>query len=357
MIELTIVVIAYNEQDNIKKCLDSILAQENILYEMLIINDGSTDKTLSVIEKQSERFTSVKVLNQTNKGLSESRNIAFRHCTTKYIMFVDADDWIEPSMSKELVSFSKRNDLDILLSGINIDYVYDDYSVQNKIDLNIVAQNRKEIGDLIFTSLQSSILNYVPTKLYNADFIKKTNEEFDVSAVPGEDIDFNIRVLLHANRVGALSKCYYHYLRLDKPSLVSKYRENYYRIVLMKRNNIEKLFKFYCLDEERHISLKNYLHFTELQVYIINFFSSNSNLLFKQIVNDLRGNIFNGGNYDVVKSVKPKNLYDCIFRFLYLFQNPTFLAFSYQVLSVLKSKFSFFYRKFREIQFKKRSYV
>ena len=113
---LSIIIPAYNVQDYIEKCILSCLNQDlsPSLYEILIINDGSQDNTLSIAEELSKRYNNVRIISQKNQGLSSARNTGLKHATGEFVWFVDSDDYISSNILKKLHKILAAENLDIL---------------------------------------------------------------------------------------------------------------------------------------------------------------------------------------------------------------------------------------------------
>ena len=92
---ISIIVPAYNASKYIEKCLNSILSQTYKNFEIIVVNDGSTDNTLDILKKCSEQSDKIKIVAQKNKGVSAARNNGLEHAKGQYIAFVDADDTLE----------------------------------------------------------------------------------------------------------------------------------------------------------------------------------------------------------------------------------------------------------------------
>ena len=114
-IQISVVIPAYNIEKYIQECLDSVVSQENNNFEIICINDGSTDSTSSIIEKYVERYSNVFLYSQINKGLSASRNIGIELASGQYIYFLDGDDKLaEKSVLKKIVEYMNGYNLDLL---------------------------------------------------------------------------------------------------------------------------------------------------------------------------------------------------------------------------------------------------
>ncbi len=110
--DLTVVVPAYNVEKYIRKCLDSILSQKTqYSFCVMVTDDGSTDSTPGILDEYSDCVT---VITQENKGLSAARNVALRHICSRYIMFVDSDDYLTPGTVEALLKTACEEDADIV---------------------------------------------------------------------------------------------------------------------------------------------------------------------------------------------------------------------------------------------------
>ena len=109
-IKFSIIVPAYNIEEYIEKCIDSIKNQTYKNYEIIIINDGSTDNTKEILNKYN-KDAKITIINQSNKGLSESRNIGVKNATGDYILFADGDDFIDKKLLEILNNAIKNEDL------------------------------------------------------------------------------------------------------------------------------------------------------------------------------------------------------------------------------------------------------
>jgi glycosyltransferase involved in cell wall biosynthesis len=107
----SIVIPVYNVESYLKQCLDSVLGQSFQNFEMICINDGSTDNSKLILDEYSQKDNRIKVISQQNKGLSAARNRGIEEATGDYIFFLDSDDWIEPNSLKILAENTEEQDL------------------------------------------------------------------------------------------------------------------------------------------------------------------------------------------------------------------------------------------------------
>ncbi len=114
MPELSIIVPVYNVDQFLPRCIESILNQTYTDYELILINDGSTDLSAEIIRKYASSDRRIVTFEQSNQGVSAARNRGLEKASGKYISFIDADDWIEKSMYDRMIKIMNQNDVDLV---------------------------------------------------------------------------------------------------------------------------------------------------------------------------------------------------------------------------------------------------
>lgn len=240
--KLSIIIPCYNAESFIQKCVKSILVQKGFDFEIILINDGSKDNTQQRVEELAKTDKRIKIINQPNQGLSGARNTGIENASGGYIMFVDADDWLEPN-ALELVSqyfngeevfcfsYNRVFEKKIMPRDLKLNGIFDASFVQRRI----VGLLGNELQD----PSQADSLVTVWGKIYNAEIIKKHKIEFiDTKVFGNEDAFFNIQYLEYADRVRVLNLCLYNYRKnnfssytnLYKPYLFQQWKSLYKKI-------------------------------------------------------------------------------------------------------------------------------
>ncbi len=138
--KVSIIIPCYNQEERIKRCIDSILNDKLKEKEIIIINDGSTDKTLDILKTYENKYKNIKIINQKNKGQALARNIGLKESTGEYISFIDSDDFVEKNYIYNLYKSAIDN---------NSDYVYCDYyeysNNKNKYISSTYTDNPKKV--------------------------------------------------------------------------------------------------------------------------------------------------------------------------------------------------------------------
>ena len=112
--KISVIIIAYNIEEYIERCLKSVLMQSLSEIEIIIINDGSTDNTLKIINELVINDNRVKIINKKNSGIIEARKSGIEIASGEYILFVDGDDWLELNACDRLYEIATENNLDLI---------------------------------------------------------------------------------------------------------------------------------------------------------------------------------------------------------------------------------------------------
>lgn len=215
MVKVSIIVPVYNVEKYIRKCLDSLINQTLDDLEFICINDGSTDKSLELLEQYANTDKRIKIYNQKNAGLSVTRNRGIEIATGEYIAFCDSDDWVDLDFYEKLYNAAEKNRADIAAASIIREkgnkqekyYVFKDTYISEDY------YEKLKICDI-------PEYNYVWNKIYKTSEYKKANLKFEVG-LNYEDIAFTPQALFHLKRLITVIDTSYHYLNRED-SIVHK---------------------------------------------------------------------------------------------------------------------------------------
>ena len=255
-VEFSIIIPIYNCEKYIEKCINSILVQKFNHYELLLIDDGSTDSSGMISDIYAKKNKQIKVFHKKNEGVSAARNVGIQKATGKYILFMDSDDYIEKDYLSYCSMMMKKYRLDLLNVGF-----YSIVECDNKIHRDKICaiekmyENKESIKkDLVYLWDKHMLYN-IWNKVYLNSIIKKNNIYFPLYDF-GEDMDFNIEYMKYIQRFYNSKKCFYNYIKERKDSLTHKYRDNLFQI------RIDEFYKFNQYFEENGISRNEYIEFS-----------------------------------------------------------------------------------------------
>jgi glycosyltransferase involved in cell wall biosynthesis len=212
-IKISVIVPVYNVEKYLKKCLNSILNQTFEDFELIVVNDGSTDKSLDILQNYQSKYDNIIIINKENEGQGVARNKALEICKGEHIAFVDSDDYIEPNMLKSMYNKSLEKDLDIVICN----YKYVDVNGDRVRDDNIVL-NENEIIDNVECIKRFLVTNKIEGFSWNKLFKKKLFKINNIQYPKGmkyEDIPTVFSLLNNAKRIGFINNELYNYLLRD----------------------------------------------------------------------------------------------------------------------------------------------
>ena len=239
MPEISVIVPVYNVENKIRRCVDSILAQTFTDFELLLVDDGSTDGSGDICDDYSEQDDRIKTIRQDNGGVSCARNTGIKASIGKYISFIDSDDYVEPDYLMVLYQGIKIAQLSIC----GVYYCRDGIEEKSaQKEFNDFSLRLHDSTDLLAELLRDRRFNYVYSKLYLRKIIIDNDILFDVDITLGEDTVFVMDYLCHISSVYIIGKAYYNYIRYDGNTLTTQFREDSYKQYTYINDYIEKTF-------------------------------------------------------------------------------------------------------------------
>ena len=263
--QVSIIVPAYNVENYIERCLNSLVNQTFKDIEIITINDGSTDKSLELLNKYAKEDIRISVIDLGDEGVSYCRNLGIEKANGKYIMFVDSDDWIDSNMIEAMYKKAEENKLDLVMCSYIREFkdhskekifnlpeeiIYKEDKVKNELLRKLVGPVKEELSN----PEMLDALGTVWGKLYRADILKENKIKFvDLKEIgSAEDTLFNIFTFNYLSKVMFLNKPMYHYWRDNPKSVTSQYnpklkeqRKVFFKYIsdFIKENNFGQVFK------------------------------------------------------------------------------------------------------------------
>jgi len=235
---LSVIIPAYNVEKYIEQCINSVLNQYLKNIEIIVIDDGSKDKTSDICLKISENNKNIIYKKVQNGGCSAARNLGISMAKGKYIAFLDSDDWVDSDMYINMIEEAEKNQADIVICGFKkLD--------ENKNLLSTVKipkrNNKNEYIDCT-TEWFASPCN----KIYKRDLLEKNNIRFLLNIYTGEDMFFNFISFFYSKNIISLDEPYYNYF-MNQNSVSNNYknRTDIYIVIrelisFYKRNGVYK---------------------------------------------------------------------------------------------------------------------
>lgn len=320
--KVSIIVPIYNSENTIERCVNSLISQTLKEIEIILVNDGSNDNSLELINNFAQKDTRIKVLDKNNKGVSSARNHGINNSEGKYIMFVDSDDYLEEDICKKSYEFAEKNKLDFVSMGFVVEDENGKIINKEVSKEKLISDNNISIGNI----LCNMKLSYVWGRLYKYELI--SDIEFDEELNYSEDSLFIFETCFKLNSIGILNEIGYHFIRQNKTTLSKKYVENI-GLALKKTYTAQKeLCNKY---NEYNIKVNGIgLDINVAIIYrsILNNYQELSPLKYKDRIKFIRKYMDDVKINNLVnKECKPKNKLDKLFLILYKLKNPYIMDF------------------------------
>lgn len=235
MTKISVIVPVYNVAGYLRRCLASIVRQYFQDIEIIVVNDGSTDASLSIIKEFAEQDSRIIVVDQLNSGISSARNAGLVIAKGEYISHIDGDDWIEPGFLSVMYKFAVNNDLDIAISDFYTDW--DDgrceYSKEVWLLDECIFDSEKYLRQLFKEVAHPIAWN----KIFRRRLYSENHIWYPEHISIGEDIATTVRLVYFAHKIGRINKAFVHYIQ--RPSSLTNSASNY-----AKQLDLYKVFSF-----------------------------------------------------------------------------------------------------------------
>ena len=192
---ISVVVSVFNMERYLQQCIDSLLAQTYSDFELLLIDDGSTDKSPEICDRYEKKYGRIRAYHKENGGLSSARNYGMDRAKGDFIIFPDPDDWVEPTYLEGLLEIRKRNDADLSICGL---YRF--------------AGGRRKAHDAKTQAVHPNrFCGFAWNKLYDLRVIRESGLRFDEELGMVQDLHFAFRYFLQCERIAYNPRPLYYY--------------------------------------------------------------------------------------------------------------------------------------------------
>lgn len=221
--KFSVIIPIYNSQKYLNECLNSVINQTYRNLEIILINDGSKDNSLKIMQKFGKEDSRITIVNKKNAGVSAARNSGIAKASGDYVMFVDSDDYFMDMRAIEKLYVATIKECDVI--------IYNTFYETKRITYSLLGKSyiyKKEFDDFLFYIIKNEHINSPFNKVYKRQTISKYNIQFDDNIRIGEDLLFNIAYFKHCKSVYYLNKTLYFYRTSNTNSATSAYMKNKY---------------------------------------------------------------------------------------------------------------------------------
>ena len=215
MPKVSIIVPVYKAEQYLHRCVDSILSQSFIDWELILVDDGSPDRSGAICDEYSQKDDRIRVIHKENGGVSSARNVALGRITGKWLTFVDSDDCLYPNALQRWVEVAEQNNLDLIQCHFNREYKE--------------GQEAGEATELLTAAQYADSENYLTCvwgTLFKSSIVKEHSLRFDEKVRLGEDQIFLLSHMQHCKRIQRIGDVLYFY-RDNEQSAVNNPKPEY----------------------------------------------------------------------------------------------------------------------------------
>lgn len=310
MEKVSVIMPAYNAEKSIESAIRSVVAQSYKNIELIIVDDGSQDKTGIIADTLSEEDERIRVFHIKNGGVSSARNLAIAKCTGEYVAFIDSDDTMYPEMLSKMVKAMKEN-VDLVCAGfMAVSQSGMDLFAQQPFDRRV---DRDHYDEAIAELQEKKALNSLWNKLFRYSVIKMNKLEMDPSVKMGEDLLFIIDYIRCIEKeINCISDIVYRYTLSPQGAQATIKSKN------AVRERIDQLYRFEPLYEENGYN-KDSIYAEQLRcIYTSLIESSNISAILDIMYHDER-------NQKMLSIYKPQNKKFKVFAGLLRSHNKVFI--------------------------------
>lgn len=266
---ISVIVPVYNTSPFLKECLYSLEMQTLDAIEVIMINDGSTDDSGTILKEFADKDSRFKYIEQHNQGLSVARNTGLKHCRGTYIAFLDSDDWLGREALEVLYKMASTENADIAAGNTliaNPDGRFSSWDEENK---GLFKTGDVMPGAVYFTSVMSEG-RYVPmvcSYLYQRAFLEQHHFRFEPRLIHEDEL-WTPQVLLTAQRIVVSNLYFYFYRQHDGSLMTTTTAEHRIESILIIIDKLLEFAKTY-LSGERQVEVRESVYMRLLQIYAI----------------------------------------------------------------------------------------
>lgn len=221
-VRCSVIVPAFNVAPYLERCLRTLLEQTEHDFEVVVVDDGSTDRSADIAAQFAVRDCRFRVVKQPNGGLSAARNAGLELATGEWVAFIDGDDWVEPNLLDEMLTAAVEARADVVIAGCYVDF-HDRAGhvvrVSRQLPPRRLVDDVHPLDASDLTDQLVNLLGYAWNKLYRRALLETERHRFEVGLSLVEDVVFNHRVLTAASTTVLLPRAYVHYVQRPRETL------------------------------------------------------------------------------------------------------------------------------------------
>lgn len=345
---ISVIMPVYNVDKYLRKSIESILDQTFKNFELLIIDDGSTDTSPIICDEYAQKDSRIIVKHIANQGVANARNLGIELSKGKYIYFVDSDDYLDSDMLNVLYSNIEKYNTQLVISGFHMDYCIDGKIIKYEVEAEFkVFESFDNFIQNAYEYIKKNLINTPWNKLYLKEIIQNNGIKFKKRF--GEDIFFNIDYLKNIDTIMFVNYSGYNWNRTREGSETDKIYNDSEKFLIEKYAVFTKILELFNNADIDTIKLVNN-YFVSRLIQFSQEIAINKNIKFKDKTNSIK-KIFKNDEYlKIIRNVKADSL---MMRICYIPLKVKSVALTFVMglfIGVIKTHFKNFFYNIRNKQ-------
>ncbi len=350
MVNVSVIIPVYKVEKYITKAIESILSQTYKNFELILVDDGSPDKSGEICDYYASKDNRVNVIHTANMGVANARNIGISKAVGKYIYFLDSDDWVEAHFLERITSYAESMSVDMVICGYNMVYSQEDKkTIYPVVVEDALIRDINNFKKKFYYYLKKNLLNTPWNKLYLRDIIVKNKIEF--KNVHGEDLYFNIDYFKLTKSIYISSEKFYYWYRSRGNSITQNIYsdKNIWEIKLEIFKQLKELYVYWGIDSgEERIELNRY--FADRIIQCIQEIMANKKITFDIKKKSVRNILSDKETRNIINNVKAESFLTSICYLPIKFQNLLLCIIMGTAINYIKNNFSNYFLDLRSKQ-------
>lgn len=301
--KISVIIPLFNAEKTISKCIKSLLEQTFSDFELILVNDGSSDRSLNTCKYFGEMDSRITIINKENEGSIKARSTGIKAAIGEYITFVDADDWVSKDYLQVLNNEVINSEHDIVVGNM--------YKVISKSSLIKVKnkswffnENKTYTDESIKKELVTAYFHGHPFpaslcgKLYKKEIIENAGKYLKNITFFGDDLYYNLEILLNARSVRLIEKAIYYY---SSGGNTSRYMPYLFQDMIMGYQINKKVINdYFSFEKEKHLNGISIMLINTFKTYLTNLFISNFSKV--KIMNEIASRLEDGRLEEAIRN-------------------------------------------------------
>jgi glycosyltransferase involved in cell wall biosynthesis len=277
---ISIIVPVYNVEKYIQRCIDSILAQTLSNFELILVDDGSTDKSGTICDNYAKEDSRINVIHLKNEGVSNARNKGISLAQGDYLMFCDSDDYVEKNWCNLLYKAINQGGKILPIIGVRIIY---NIGGGKKEVIRAFPKKVSMEKDKYFETYKKGLSGSLWCKIYERKIIVDNSLYFNVNVNRGEDLLFNLSYIKYMDSIVTIPTIGYNYVHSNENSLINRYRKDLFDVTVMVYYAWREYFKQHNVDRKQIEEFATYFYLNFLNMFKNTFDERNKDNLIEKL--------------------------------------------------------------------------